>query len=52
MKVCFSKSKGLPLLVILENNNQSMSSTIAERRCPIDVAKICEALELLTIWAK
>lgn len=31
----FARSHNLPLIVILENNDQSMSSTIAERRCPI-----------------
>jgi len=32
----FAKSQGLPLVVILENNDQSMSSSISQRRCAID----------------
>jgi len=32
----FAKSQGLPLVVILENNDQSMSSSIHQRRCAID----------------
>ena len=40
----FSKSQRLPLLFIVENNNQSMSSTIEQRRCPISLEKMCSAV--------
>ena len=42
----FSKSHGLPLLVIIENNDHSMSSTIAQRRCPISISDMCAALDI------
>lgn len=40
----FAKSHRLTLLFIVENNNQSMSSTIGERRCPISLSHVCEGL--------
>lgn len=40
----FMRSHGLPTVVVVENNDCSMSSTIAQRRCPIDLSKVCEGL--------
>jgi len=37
----FARSHSLPLVIIVENDNHSMSSTIAQRRAAIDVAKVC-----------
>ena len=37
----FARSHALPLVVIVENNDYSMSSTIAQRRCPVDLSKVC-----------
>ena len=37
----FSKTNRLKLLIVVENNNMSMSSTIEQRRCPIDLEKLC-----------
>ena len=42
----FSKSHGLPLLVIVENNDQAMSSTIEQRRCPVSIADMCAAVDI------
>ena len=42
----FSKSHHLPLLVIIENNDHSMSSTIEQRRCPISIGDICMAVKI------
>lgn len=39
-----AKSQNLKLLIIVENNNHSMSSTIAQRRCNIAIDKMCEAV--------
>ncbi len=38
------KSTGSAAIVIVENNGWSLGSTIAERRCPIDVAPLTKAL--------
>ncbi|MDQ3068391.1 MAG: thiamine pyrophosphate-dependent enzyme [Acidobacteriota bacterium] len=40
----FARSHGLGLVVVVENNNFSLGSTIAERRCPIDLALVCAGL--------
>lgn len=40
----FAESRKLRLIFIVENNNMSMSSTIPERRCPIDISKVCAAV--------
>lgn len=37
----FSRSHKLPMVIVVENNNCSMSSTIPQRRCSIDLARIC-----------
>ena len=42
----FAKSHQLPLVFLVENNNFSMSSTIPERRCPIAIAHLCQAVDL------
>jgi hypothetical protein len=34
------------VLVIVENNNHSLASTIEERRCPIHVANMCAAVDI------
>ena len=43
----FAKSHNLKLMIIVENNNHSMSSTIEQRRCRISIQKICEAISLV-----
>lgn len=42
--VVFAQSHHLPLVILVENNNYSMSSTIAQRRCPIAINRLCEAV--------
>lgn len=42
----FAKSHGLALVIVVENNNQSMASTISERRCPISLADMCGSLTI------
>ncbi len=42
----FARSHNLKLLVIVENNNHSMASAIADRRCPISLADICKSLNI------
>ncbi len=37
----FARSHGLALVIIVENNNHSMSSTIVQRRSGIDLAQVC-----------
>lgn len=41
-----ARSQNLRLVFLIENNNFSMSSTIAERRCPIDVEHMCKAVNV------
>jgi TPP-dependent pyruvate/acetoin dehydrogenase alpha subunit len=40
----FSKSHRLPMVIVIENNNCSMSSTIAQRRCSINISQLCAAV--------
>ncbi len=40
----FEKSNGLPILIIVENNQWSLGTKIEERRCPIDIGKLVGAL--------
>ena len=42
----FAKSHNLPLLFVVENNDQAMSSTIEQRRCPISIADLCAAVKI------
>lgn len=42
----FSRSHSLRLVFLIENNDFSMSSTIQERRCPIDVEQLCKAVTI------
>ena len=37
----FARSHRLGLIIVVENNNCSMSSSIEERRCPIDLSLVC-----------
>lgn len=37
----FSKTHKLPMVVVIENNDMSMSSTILQRRSTIDLSQIC-----------
>ena len=37
----FARSHGLGLVIVVENNDYSMSSTIEQRRCPIELSLIC-----------
>jgi pyruvate dehydrogenase E1 component alpha subunit len=40
----FSRSHRLPLVIIVENDNHSMSSTIAQRRSEISLSKVCDGV--------
>lgn len=40
----FSRSQRLALVVVVENNDFSMSSTISQRRSNIDLAKVCDGV--------
>src|SRR3989338_619071 len=42
----FAKSHRLKVLFLVENNNYSMASTIQERRCPIALKSLCEAVDI------
>lgn len=42
----FTKSHGLSIVFLVENNNFSMSSTIPERRCPIAVEHMCKSVDI------
>ena len=39
-----ARSHRLPLVVVVEDNDYSLASTIDERRCPIDLRLVCEGL--------
>lgn len=43
----FSKTHCLPLVFVVENNNQSMSSTIKDRRCQVNLDYFCGSLGVL-----
>jgi TPP-dependent pyruvate/acetoin dehydrogenase alpha subunit len=47
----FVRSHALGLVIIVENNNYSMSSTIEQRRCPIDLSIICKGLDIKYLGA-
>lgn len=40
----FAQSHKLPVIFIVENNNHSLASTIAERRCAIDLAAVAASV--------
>jgi TPP-dependent pyruvate/acetoin dehydrogenase alpha subunit len=40
----FARSHGLGIAVVLENNDCSMSSSIAQRRYPVDLSLVCAGL--------
>ena len=40
----FSRSHKLPIVIVIENNDFSMSSTISQRRCSIDVSQVCSGV--------
>lgn len=40
----FSQTHNLQVVFIIENNNQSMSSSIEDRRCPINFESFCNAI--------
>jgi len=42
----FLKSNNLPALIIIENNEWSLATTIKERRCDIDIKKFTESLNI------
>jgi TPP-dependent pyruvate/acetoin dehydrogenase alpha subunit len=42
----FAKSHSLPLILIVDNNDYSMASSISERRCEIDLKTFCESIGL------
>jgi pyruvate dehydrogenase E1 component alpha subunit len=37
----FSRSHALPIVVVVENNDYSMSSTISQRRSSVDLSQVC-----------
>ncbi len=39
-----ARSHRLPLVVVVEDNDYSLASTIAERRCQIDLRLVCEGI--------
>lgn len=42
----FARSHRLPLAVLIENNDHSLASKIAERRSPIDAGRLAAALDI------
>ena len=41
----FAQSQHLPIVIIVENNQWSLASTIEQRRCPIRVRNMCDAVK-------
>ena len=44
--IIFARSHALGLVVVVENNDCSMSSTINQRRCAIDLSLVCGGLDV------
>jgi TPP-dependent pyruvate/acetoin dehydrogenase alpha subunit len=42
----FMKSNNLSSIIIIENNGWSLGTTINERRCDIDVEKLCSSMDI------
>ena len=42
----FAKSHNLKVMIVVENNNHSLASTIDQRRCPISVEQLCLAVKI------
>lgn len=42
----FEKSSRLPVVTVIENNQWSLGTRIDERRCPIDIEKIAQGLNI------
>lgn len=42
----FARSHELRLVVVVENNNMSLGSSIEERRCAIDLSRVCSGLDV------
>ena len=42
----FARSHNLGIVVVLENNNFSLASNIEQRRCPINLSKVCGGLQI------
>ncbi len=40
----FARSHRLPVVFVVENNDHSLASTIEERRCPIRLGALCDAV--------
>ncbi len=40
----FARSHSLRIVVVLENNDFSLGSTIAQRRCPVDLSLVCRGI--------
>lgn len=40
----FAKTHGLSLVIVVENNDYSLGSTIAQRRCGLDLSLICAGI--------
>ncbi|MEI7435387.1 MAG: thiamine pyrophosphate-dependent enzyme [bacterium] len=41
-----ARSLGLKCQFVVENNNHALASTIEQRRCPIDIEHLCNAVEV------
>ena len=42
----FAKSHKLPLLLVVDNNNYSMASSILQRRCDINLESFCQSIDI------
>ena len=42
----FARSQNLKCLFVVENNKYAMASTIAQRRCPVAIDHICQAVNM------
>ncbi len=50
--IVFQKSHKLPVVVVIENNDYSLSSTIAQRRTSIELSEICAGVGIQYLKAK
>ena len=44
--IVFAKSHKLPLLLVVDNNNYSMASSISQRRCDINLESFCQSIDI------
>jgi pyruvate dehydrogenase E1 component alpha subunit len=45
----FARSRGLPLVILIENNDHSLASTIRERRSEIRVSELCASVGVASV---